>query len=129
MIKSLGSFDECVKNSNGELNYVSHNAEGKAAVDHNTELSNTSHINAEEVTKSEFVKEGETSNDQQETKFTGVVSKTTFIHYAKSMGGIWLVLGLLVCFAIAQLMHLSNTVVVGRWSELGAEDQVSLYVP
>lgn len=127
MLKSLGSFDECVKNSEGELHFVSHNAEeleDAVNVEDKNKPSKASQLNQGTV-QAEAIRESSEPEEHQETKITGVVSKATFLHYAESMGGVWLVVGLLITFSIAQAMHLSNTVVVGRWSELDADDQVS----
>jgi len=127
-VKSIGTFEDCVKNSDGTLHLVSHNAEDLEESIHNVEAEDT-----DKPVKSSKVKNASPKDpiqgaskqvDQQETKITGVVTKSTFLHYARSMGGLMTVAGLLMIFLIASAMNLINTVVVGRWSELDAESQV-----
>ena len=68
------------------------------------------------------------TNNQEETKLNGVVSRATFFRYGRAMGGIGICICLLVLFAISQALVLGNVVAIGRWSELEAEQQVSRYI-
>jgi hypothetical protein len=46
----------------------------------------------------------------------GVVSKDTYIHYVKAMGGIWVAVLLFVLFSATQASVLFTIITIGRWS-------------
>jgi ATP-binding cassette subfamily C (CFTR/MRP) protein 4 len=128
-VKSIGTFEDCVKNSDGTLHLVSHNAEDLEESIHNVEAEDTDKpvksSKVKNVSQKDPIQGASKQVDQQETKITGVVTKSTFLHYARSMGGLMTVAGLLMIFLIASAMNLINTVVVGRWSEFDPESQKS----
>jgi len=141
-IKHVGSFEDCVAASDGELHLVSHSAEEPGESSITSDEVEDSAIDGNDValqmeTNEDAVDigmdEGKLVSDKQdETKFTGVVSNATFVHYAKSMGSIWLSVGLILLFTVTQVVALVGVAAIGVWSELDAVKQVSevtLYHP
>jgi len=135
-IRNIGSFSECVELSDGNLHFVSHNADDSSEGSNGNDEKDSGdlmkkeiakNINSEDVAKhmdNDASKQNITDN-QEETKFNGVVSRATFFRYGRAMGGIGICICLLVLFAITQALMLGNVVAIGRWSELEAEQQKS----
>ena len=66
----------------------------------------------------------EAKKEQEEKKVRGLISKSTFIKYARSMGGWGVVMWILFLFALSQAVSLACIAMIGRWSERSLEDQV-----
>jgi len=129
-LKCDGSFSDCIDASGGKLQYVSQNAEDLSTSGHS--LGGTFHENEISELNADIEDEGDeifTSipniSSQDEKKFTGMVSRSTFIHYAKCMGGLWSAFGLLCIFILAQAAVLGNIAAIGRWSQLDPIEQKS----
>ena len=117
--------------SDGNLHLVSQNADDSEDSNGNDEKG-SGDLMKKEITHKDVANQTDNgtskqkeSDDQEETKFNGVVSRATFFRYGRAMGGIGICICLLVLFAISQALVLGNVVAIGRWSELAAERQVS----
>jgi hypothetical protein len=118
-----GSFADCVAAAEGELDFVSHNEGDKAESKEKQSDESTSNVIEEDETRRPTLTVS--NNDEQaETKVRGLVSKATFLYYARSMGG-WFVAIWLVClFTLSQIASLACMAMIGRWSELSLEQKV-----
>ncbi len=131
-MKKIGTFTECVALSEGKLHPVSYNSSelqsNKTAQDEDMdEDKGNVDIPASDVEPMNDTKDKpEVLNTQEETKFSGLVSRATFLHYARSMGSIWNSVLLLILFTITQAISLGSIVALGRWSELDPDQQVSM---
>lgn len=134
-MKCDGSFSECITASEGKLNFVSQNTNDFVNRDSHY-LGNTYHeMDSDDDDANENIYTAEDKENpcrsvlQDEVKFTGLVTKSTFIHYGKSMGNLWSAVGLLVIFILAQSSILIVIFVIGRWSQLElAEQKSNLYL-
>jgi len=138
-IKHFGSFSDCVAASNGKLHLVSHNSDNSQdnSTDEDTTTTKNQPTSDSSPTATDNVaallpqRHDKTETDakpndaQAETKFTGIVSRKTFIHYAQSMGNIWLAAALLLVFILAQATALATMAAIGRWSEFDKTQQKS----
>lgn len=124
-IKVDGSFKDCVAGADGKIDFVTFNEEKR---NHSTEENGTNKDELVQVIPSnEEIYESRQivkKDDQQETKVSGVVSKDTFLRYAKSMGGLWVAIWIMALFALSQAASLASVAFVGRWSERPLEMQV-----
>ena len=129
-IGCIGSYDECVAASQGNLSKSLYNAE-------ESNMSETADDNAADgrdavkqdnvkiSTKSSDTTKTYSGNENDETKMQGVVKLQTFVNYARAMGGIIVGLFLLVLFTVTQASVLGTVAALGIWSEKPAEEQTS----
>ena len=133
-LKHIGTFEECVTNSGGKLHLVSHNAEEsgeKAEITVEDEDScpdplviQEAKIKSPEAPKKSVLSD-KTENNQEEKTITGVVTKATFLHYARSTGSLWWAFALMVLFLVTQALQLASIAMLGRWSEYPPDRQQS----
>lgn len=136
-VEADGSFADCVASSGGHIDFVSQNAGAdteptERAVSEEKQTKNDSipdKMEKDQVDKIKIIKEAtrndtRTANEQQERKKKGLVSKTTFLCYAKSMGGWLTAIWLLILFILSQATSLASIAMIGRWSERTVEEQV-----
>ena len=125
-LKHIETFEECVANSGGELHRVSHNAEESGekfeiTVEDEDSCSNQLVIQEAKVKSSEALRKStmyvRSENNQEEITITGVVTKATFLNYARSTGRIWWPFALVVLFIVTQALQLASIAMLGRWSE------------
>lgn len=135
-IKVDGSFADCVAAANGKIDFVSFNEESQSdKTAWSTESIPTkeiaenmaTHIIVEDQNDKMYTKpKAKASKDEQDEKRAkGVVSKATFIQYARSMGGWGMTSFIILLFASSQGASLASLAFVGRWSERPLEEQVS----
>lgn len=136
-LKHVGTFEECVAKSEGKLRLVSHNmdvVDGADLVEKDVIPDRIAIMEAEDksllkaskdVELNEMVEPDNNENSQKEKKHTGVVTKATFLHYARSAGSVWLAFLLLLIFLITQVLQLGAIAMLGRWSEYSPERQRS----
>lgn len=132
-----GSFNDCIAAANGRLDSVLFHNDGDT-----TDESKKLELSDSNTKKEEEKKEATTDDNklpniddddakkpakdnQEETKFEGLVSRATFMHYAKSMGGWGIALWAIILFAASQAASLACIAIIGRWSERSLEKQVS----
>ena len=129
-----GTFADCVASSGGHIDFVSQNdgtgptektlVEEKQtkndSIPDKTENNKVDEIEIKESTRNDT----HTANEQQERKEKGLVSKSTFLCYAKSMGGGLTAIWLLILFISSQATSLASIAMIGRWSEHTVEEQV-----
>jgi ATP-binding cassette subfamily C (CFTR/MRP) protein 4 len=115
----IGSYEECVIASDGKL--TAHAADD--TVDSLTEglpvapiLVSGDNVEEEASEDVDVSKVGKASQDNKEMNTKGVVSKDTYIHYVKAMGGIWVAVLLFVLFSATQASVLFTIITIGRWS-------------
>ena len=131
-LKHIGSFESCVAKSGGKLHLVSQNSE--CSSEDLTKLMDEKSITSPSEPFEEKKEEKDTTankestprNDQDEKKITGVVTKATFMNYARSTGSIWLAVGLILLFIITQILQLASIAYFGRWSEYDTSEQKSI---
>lgn len=136
-----GSFADCVAAANGRLDLVSfnrgHNESQSimaSTVEQKQNATNDNDVVSTHDT-SALIPDAQTTTvstaqtrkaEQQERKATGIVSKATFMHYARSMGGCWVATWILLLFALAQAASLACVAFVGRWSQRSYMQQVRI---
>lgn len=131
-LKCDGSFSNCIDASDGKLQYVLHNAEDLSNSGHS--LGGTFHeyddasdkLIVDKKEDEEAITSNPNESSQDEKKLNGIVSRATFINYAKCMGGLWSAFGLLLIFVLAQAAVLGNIAAIGRWSQLDPIEQKSI---
>jgi hypothetical protein len=122
-----GSFADCVAAAEGKLDFVSHNEGDKAESKEKQSDESTSNVIEEDETRSKQktpTLKVSNNDEQAETKVRGLVSKATFLHYARSMGGWFVAVWILCLFTLSQTASLACIAMIGRWSELSLEQQV-----
>ena len=124
-VASMGPYDTCAKT----IKYVSSSSDLS-----NIESSN--HVPADEVKEiigegiqetneaSGIGKKGE-KDTQKEERNTGIVKLSTWIEYARAMGGISIAFALLMSFTLTQGASLVSIVEIGTWAEVSPSDQKS----
>lgn len=134
-IKVDGSFADCVAAANGKIDFVSFNDENQS--DKSTRSTESiptkeiaedtaTHIIVEDQNHMDTKPKAKPSKDEQdEKKAKGVVSKATFMQYARSMGGWGMTSFIILLFALSQGASLASLAFLGRWSERPLEEQVS----
>jgi hypothetical protein len=128
-LKHIGLFEECVAKSGGMLHLVSKNDDDGGVIS-NLEY----HPRDQEILSNEKYDENDQLNpiglcsDQKETKAQGVVTKETFMHYAKSTGSSLSAFLLLLLFIFTQIIQLVSIAVLGRWSEYSPSEQKSQFM-
>lgn len=134
-IKTIGSFEECAENSSGQLRLISYEPK---KWDDDPCINEVTPSNVTIMEEGNSVRTGQRDTkedhsirhkdeEHQEKKFTGDLSRHTFLEYAKSMGSIWLSACLILLFLAAQGLQLFSLYLMGRWSELEKNDQVSKF--
>lgn len=129
-IKIDGTYADCVAGADGRLDYVTFNKGDSQSttvsikIKHSPTTEETTFPTQNERNDTEATKQTRNS-EQQETKVTGIVSKATFLHYARAMGGYGVATCLLLLLAICQAGSLVCVAFLGRWSQRSYIDQVS----
>lgn len=128
-VKCIGSYEECVKASNGKL--TAHAADD--AVDNvlqpdgiNAETTNdtTTAGEIEIATDDKFTNaELDGSDDNKEIGKKGFVSNDTYKMYLEALGGVYVGLFLLLLYCVTQGSVLFTMAIVGRWARQPAEEQ------
>lgn len=129
-LKHIGSFETCVEKSKGKLHLVNNSECSQEdltkLLDEKRKESNSKTTEVKKEDGHSAIGEGAIpKNSQVEKKFDGVVTKTTFLNYARSMGSIWHFIGLICLFVITQVLMLVSMAFFGFWSEYPPEDQKS----
>jgi ATP-binding cassette subfamily C (CFTR/MRP) protein 4 len=118
-VKLVGTYEECVEASEGQLK--AH--EGDDTVDNLADelVEEPAKVGKPGILKKPF---GKADDDTKELNVTGLVSLNTYIQYAKAMGGVWVGVFLLVLFCVTQASAFLSIFFVGRWSRRPADEQV-----
>lgn len=138
-VRADGAFSECVASSGGLLDFVSQNAGGGGAdpdKKEDVDVEKDEKDSSDDPERKEvavLVNQSKETNDdtnavsdQDEKKESGLVSRATFAHYARSMGGFWVAIWLFILFVLSQIASLAAIAMIGRWSERTLEGQVSV---
>ncbi len=125
-----GSFEDCVKASNGDLSDTIQVEEELAIEDNVTSLSTPElaptvigSSNLDESTNNEI----KSDTDHAEKRDTGIISLDTWLSYGKSLGGVVVCLFLFLIFAVTQGLLLLIIVLLGRWAEAPPDEQNSTF--
>lgn len=124
----IGSYDDCVKASDGKL--VAH-----AADDRDVDSVSDASTDGEPKTETMFLKDdtngdvmydGDQAREEaKELSKQGVVQLDTYRNYLKAMGGVWIGLALLLLFTVTQGSVLVTIGFVGQWAKRPPEEQHS----
>ena len=122
----IGTYQDCLEASNGNLKFVSNSTESTKTEDKKraVEVINLDGDN-ESVPVLNIIKSKENNNDnlcknavdQEELNISGTVRNETFVQYMKAMGGVSVSLLILLLFTATQLIVVGSVIVFGKWSE------------
>ena len=121
-ISKAGSFDECLTITRDQSFVI--DSEQDINLASNDEKADKSSSQEMVDFNSNSLAEPSEKN-QQEVKASGVVSKETFLHYARAMGGLHSAMLLLALFFVTQGAVLVCIAMMGKWSERPKGQQVS----
>lgn len=117
----IGSYEECVKASDGKLK--AHEADSSVdnlvdGVEDSTALTEDS-VREGDNPEKEFVAD----SDNKEITLQGIVQFSTYMNYLRAMGGVWVGVSLLFLFSITQGAVLVAIAFIGRWAERPPSEQ------
>jgi ATP-binding cassette subfamily C (CFTR/MRP) protein 4 len=126
----MGSFEQCVRESNGKMTLAFQNKESDndelpqdQAQQSDSALECSTSPNTEVNDSTESVNN---KNEHKEMSNTGIVKRDTFVEYLKAMpGGIWAGVVMMILFIVTQGCVLGTIAAIGLWSNLPGEQQSS----
>jgi ATP-binding cassette subfamily C (CFTR/MRP) protein 4 len=119
-IGCIGSYEDCVKASNGELH--AHTADD--SVDNLAAEKETKPLKLAELDQVDELEETvKREDDNKETSLQGVVKTDTYRKYMNAMGGLWVGAGLVLLFSVTQASVLLTITYVGKWARRPSEEQ------
>lgn len=132
-VKFMGSFADCVQNSEGALVETTQrrdNEEGKDSSTYEEKGNATDSIEEtleyEETSLTNEKKAAKNKADHEEMNTTGEVRRSTWLEYARAMGGIWVAIMILLLLVAAQAGTLVTIATIGKWAEVPPLEQVSI---
>ena len=124
-IGCIGSYDECVAASKGNLTahaaddtvdgLVADPASAKTGIDETTEAEGDDAVAKEELEIGD--------DDNKEMNVQGLVRLDTFLNYLRAMGGVWTGFFLFALFSVTQTSALLAIATFGRWAERDPSQQ------
>ncbi|GKY92774.1 hypothetical protein MPSEU_000247200 [Mayamaea pseudoterrestris] len=114
----IGSYEECVKASGGEIH--AHTADD--TVDDLIE-EETTEKSASMATEDDEKITSLVDDDNREIAQQGLVQSDTYLKYIKAMGGLWVGAALFVLFCVTQASVLVTMTYVGKWARRPSSEQ------
>lgn len=130
-IACVGSYEECVKASDGKL--AAHAADDSVDNLADDNANTTTWANTSKQFKQQNDRETEENelnpdDDYKELSKTGNVEFTTYIKYIQAMGGLWVGFALLVLFCATQGLVVLTIVSIGKWSRVPGNEQKNWHI-
>ncbi|XP_074570778.1 ABC transporter C family member 2-like isoform X2 [Curcuma longa] len=109
LMENAGKMEEQIEEKQGE------NAEAPAKPSENGQLTLNPLLKSEEKTSKG--REGKSVLIKQEERETGVVSLKVLARYTNALGGLWVVMIMLSCYALIEVLRVSSSTWLSVWTD------------